>query len=55
MAGAWQRWLADPDVWWVALSIVVTLVAVVRWLCVAGDDWLRSSVEEQRPADRPLQ
>jgi hypothetical protein len=44
MASAWQRWLADPDAWWVALSIVVTLVAVVRWLFKAGDDWLCSQL-----------
>jgi hypothetical protein len=50
----WQRWFTDPDVWWVALSIAVTLVAVLRWLLVAGDDWLCSTLEERRPVDRPL-
>jgi hypothetical protein len=55
MASAWQRWLADPDLWWVALSIGVTLVALVRWFRMAGDDWLCSRLEEQRPVDRPLQ
>lgn len=42
---------ADLDFWLVMLSLVVTAIALGRWINHAGDDWLHSRLEQPEGQD----